>query len=236
MKFLLPGVIGLVLVAATVATVLMVSGSGTEVTAPVSEVLDSNTNNLDPSDTMPAVVMEEAYSEDLAAWADTEEIAVEDSGSSVLGEIFENIDFVDYQPTEDEIAGAEHETIAADSVKQASWLAEQKATLAAREAEIGQREQMLQGRERELLRLEDDLNKKLLTLQQAETSRVSALAKLYDGMDAQAVASLMNNLDDETVVALLPRMKAKTASSVLAMLPPQRAAKLSQQMITISGK
>ena len=60
------------------------------------------------------------------------------------------------------------------------------------------------------------------------------LAKLYDGMQAPAVAQLMANLDDNTIVQLLPKMNAKQASAVLALMPPQRAAKLSKQMMTIA--
>jgi flagellar motility protein MotE (MotC chaperone) len=53
-------------------------------------------------------------------------------------------------------------------------------------------------------------------------------------MEPRAVAKLMANLDDETIVSILPRMKSKNASAVLALLPPQRGARLSKQMITIA--
>jgi flagellar motility protein MotE (MotC chaperone) len=53
-------------------------------------------------------------------------------------------------------------------------------------------------------------------------------------MDARTVANMMANLDDTTIVSLLPRMKQKNASQVLGLMPPQRAAKLSKQMIEVA--
>jgi flagellar motility protein MotE (MotC chaperone) len=115
-----------------------------------------------------------------------------------------------------------------DSLEQVNWLEKEKAELADREASLDKRQ-------KELEKLDRDVTKKLTTLEQAESSRIAQLARLYDGMDARAVAKLAANLDDATVVAILPRMKPKNASQVLALLPAKRAAKLSKQMITIAG-
>ncbi|HWR84161.1 MAG TPA: hypothetical protein VN285_12745, partial [Candidatus Deferrimicrobium sp.] len=79
-----------------------------------------------------------------------------------------------------------------------------------------------------------EVSKKILRLQRAESERITSLAKLYDGMEAKAVAKLMADLDDEIVVSILPRMKSKNASEVLQMLPPKRAAKLSREMLAIA--
>ena len=161
---------------------------------------------------------------------DDEEM-VDGQDPSVIQDIMDNLAFLDYQPEENEIIAEEEELAmsAEDSVETMNWLEAEKAALAEREA-------ALVNGERDLKLLDKTVSKKLLTLEQAESSRVNSLAKLYDGMDPRSVAQLMANLDDKTVVSLIPRMKIKNASAVLALMPPKRAAKLSKQMITIAEK
>lgn len=148
---------------------------------------------------------------------------------SVIDQIMSNLEMLDYQPTDadlaDELGGMSHE----DSVDAMNWLDKEKALLT-------DREQKLSAREKELQILERSVSQKMTIIEQAESGRVSNLAKLYDGMDPRSVAKLMSNLDNLTVVSILPRMKIKSASAVLALLPPKRAAKLSKQMITIAEK
>jgi flagellar motility protein MotE (MotC chaperone) len=147
---------------------------------------------------------------------------------SVLDNIMDNLAFLDYQPEEDAATGAEDAVLPTQgSTETVAWLEAEKAALAEKAAELA-------ARERELALLDKSVSKKLLTLEQAETSRTNDLAKLYDGMDARSVAQLMANLDDKTVVSLLPRMKTKNASAVMALMSPKRAANLSKQMITIA--
>ena len=130
---------------------------------------------------------------------------------------------------EDEELGAESESAMTveDSVEKVKWFEEREADLKARETAV-------EKRARELDVLEKKVNQKILRLEQAESSRVTQLARLYDGMDARAVARLAANLDDNTMVSILPRMKPKNASAVLALMPAKRAAKLSKQLITIA--
>jgi len=165
---------------------------------------------------------------------DQGEVAEEDyelsnEDASAIDKIMESLAFLDYEPDEDELAAQEGRITKEDSLEQVNWLDKEKAALAAREKDLN-------SRQRELERLEKEVNKKLLNLEQVESARTAQLAKLYDGMDARSVAQLMSNLDDKTVVSILPRMKLKNASAVLQLLPPQRAAKLSKQMITIAEK
>ena len=160
-----------------------------------------------------------------------DEEMVDEQDPSVIQNIMDNLAFLDYQPEESEIMTEEEELAmsAEDSVETVNWLEAEKAALAKREAALATRE-------RDLKLLDKTVSKKLLTLEQAESSRVNNLARLYDGMDPRSVAQLMANLDDKTVVSLIPRMKIKNASAVLALMPPKRAAKLSKQMITIAEK
>ncbi len=158
-----------------------------------------------------------------------EDIVLSEEDESAIEKIMDNLAFLDYEPSEDELAEQEGRITKEDSLEQVNWLEAEKAALASREKELDKRQ-------RDLERLEQDVNKKLLNLEQAESARTAQLAKLYDGMDPRSVAKLMANLDDKTVVSILPRMKLKNASAVLQLLPAQRAAKLSKQMITIAGK
>ena len=147
----------------------------------------------------------------------------------MLAKIMDNLDFLDYEPSADDIAREEEKMSAEDSVEAVHWLEQEKKRLTKKEAG-------LDARQRELDVLDKQVSQKILKLEQAESTRITNLAKLYDGMDARAVAKLMANLDDGTVVSILPRMKIKNASAVLSLFPPKRAAKLSKQMITIAEK
>ncbi len=163
--------------------------------------------------------------------SDKESILALEDDPTVIENIKDNLAFLDYVPEFEEMETGEAEfTISAeDSIAEVNWLEQEKTALA-------QKEQELNARQAELESLDKEVSRKLLVLEQAQTSRVNNLAKLYDGMDPRAVAQLMANLDNETVVAILPRMKAKNASAVLELVPPKRAAKLSKQMITIAEK
>ena len=147
----------------------------------------------------------------------------------MLAKIMDNLAFLDYEPTADEIAEEEAKMSVEDSVEAVNWLEQEKKRLTTKEAG-------LDARQRELDVLDKQVSQKILKLEQAESARVANLAKLYDSMDARAVAKLMANLDDGTVVSILPRMKNKNASAVLSLFPPKRAARLSKQMITIAEK
>ncbi|UCD62802.1 MAG: hypothetical protein JSW34_08530 [Candidatus Zixiibacteriota bacterium] len=158
-----------------------------------------------------------------------DEAGMEELDDSAIEKILDNLAFLDYEPSEDELAEDEGRMTKEDSLEQVNWLDKEKATLTRRTKE-------LDARERELNKLEQKVNQSLLKLEQVESNRIAGLAKLYDGMDPRAVAKLLANLDDETVVAILPRMKLKNASAVLQLMPAQRAARLSKQMITVAEK
>ncbi len=149
--------------------------------------------------------------------------------SGVMDAIMKNLEVLDYQPNESDLAGTQTGMSAEDSLEAVNWLAKEKKRLAARE-------DSLNTREKQLNRQQIEIDRKVLQIEQAESARIVNLARLYDGMDSRAVARLMSNLDDATVVQIIPRMKAKNAAAVLQLLPAQRAANLSKQMITIAEK
>ena len=150
-----------------------------------------------------------------------------DQDESVLEAIMSNLEVLDYVPGEEELAAEQVGMSVEDSIEAVNWLDSEKARLVEREKELDTREKQLNV-------LDSKVSQKILRSEQADSARISKLAKLYDGMEARSVAKLVANLDDETVVALLPRMKLKNASEVLSLMPPARAARLSKQMITIA--
>lgn len=156
------------------------------------------------------------------------EFSIEDD-PTVLENIVSNLEFLDYEPDAIDLPEDPDQKAVEDSTEQANWLDEEKAALK-------EREQALSKRESELQKLDREVSRKVLRLEQAESTRIAKLAKLYDGMDARSVTKLMANLDNNTIVMILPRMNIKNASAVLSLLPALRAAKLSKQMITIAEK
>ena len=238
-KYALFGVIGLVAVLGIAFGTLMLLG-GSEETAgkpdQASEAVAEGSEAHGDVSHDDATAGEEHAEEASAIHDDlAEQKRIEDSimnamehDSGFLAEVMASLEVLDYDPEEDmtDTDGTKPMT-AEDSIEAVNWLESEKTRLA-------EWEKKLNAREKSLNVLDSKVQQKILRIEQAESLRIAKLAKLYDGMDAQSVARLVANLDDETVVALLPRMKLKNASSVLALMPPVRAARLSKQMITIA--
>jgi flagellar motility protein MotE (MotC chaperone) len=165
-------------------------------------------------------------SDSAAAGTDTAD-TLDQADPTAMDKIMDNLAFLDYTPDSSEMTSDQTGMSVEDSLKEMNWIKQQKDSLT-------QWEKTLNDRQKKLDRQQQDVDKKILVIEQAESSRVTELAKLYDGMDSRAVARLMTNLDDATVIAILPKMKTKNASEVLQLLPAQRAARLSKQLITIA--
>lgn len=232
--YLLFGVIGILVVAlAIVTTMLLMGGDETAVepaatetheTAPAEE---SHADHAEPAESHAQSTTEEVP--DIPAFEPFEPPDIEED-SGVIGDIMANLEFLDYAPTmpdEEEVPGESSGMSKEDSIDAARWFESETKRLELKEKELN-------ARQRELELLDKKVSQKIVRIEQAESARVAALARLYDGMDPRSVAKLVANLDDGTVVSILPRMKQKNASQVLALMPAVRAAKLSKQMITIA--
>lgn len=219
-KYAIYGVAGLVVVFGIAFGTLMFLGDETA-EAPADEWVEES------EATHEEVADEEADAEAERMSFEDSIMAAMEQDESVLDAIMASLEVLDYVPSEDEIATDEIGMSVEDSTEAVHWLEAEKAKLA-------ERESALDAREKELNVLDSKVSQKITRIEQAESSRVSKLAKLYDGMEARAVTKLIANLDDNTVVSLLPRMKLKNASAVLSLMPPIRAARLSKQMITIA--
>jgi flagellar motility protein MotE (MotC chaperone) len=114
-----------------------------------------------------------------------------------------------------------------DSTNSPAWLKAEKDKLDAERAE-------LDALKRELDAKEAHIKKFLAQVDEMESSRINALAKLYDGMQENQVVPLINQLTDEQAVQILMKMKPTNASRILGALSPARAGRISERMITLT--
>lgn len=223
-KYILFGVGGLVAVVAIITATLMFVGVNKSADQP-----DASTTGTDKTEISKDGSGKQAAGDKSSSISEDSLLASLEDDPSAIEEIMKSLEFLDYKPDEGELnpdgqAGLSKE----DSLQKVSWIESETNRLTGWETK-------LKNKERELIKLDREVSQKVLKLEQAESSRIAGLAKLYDGMDPRSVAALMANLDDETVVSILPRMKQKNASQVLALISAKRAARLSKQMITIAA-
>ena len=101
-----------------------------------------------------------------------------------------------------------------------------------RHKEIAAEEASLRLERQELTALKSQIEQLLSQKKAIAGEKVLYLAKLLDGMKQEELAGLMAKLDDKTILAVLPSMKPLNASKVLALLPPERAAQITTELLT----
>ncbi len=69
-----------------------------------------------------------------------------------------------------------------------------------------------------------------------EQTNISNMAKLFETMRPEEVANIMENMPDSKVGLILQKMKKSSASEVMANLPSERAAKITLELIDLSGE
>lgn len=220
-KYIIFGLVGIVAVGAVAVGTVFLLGTATHKVEEAAKQSDSTTAIHDTTATQAVLTPEDS----LARIADSLASAMEDT--SILADVKTNLAFLDGSAEAEAMVKADSAKAAQDSVIAMGWLAKEKERLHQKETDLNVREVKLD-------RLDAEVSRKMLKLEQATTAKISELAKLYDGIDAKAVAAMMANLDNETIVAVLPRMKQKNASQVLGLLPPARAAQISKDMIAIA--
>jgi flagellar motility protein MotE (MotC chaperone) len=114
-----------------------------------------------------------------------------------------------------------------DSIATMDWITAEKKRLAAWDAELAAKKNKLDAQETRLEQIIAQVN-------QIESARIGALAKLYEGMKAEQVAPLLSQLTDNQAVHVLMRMKSTNAAKVLESLNPEFAARISSNMITLN--
>jgi flagellar motility protein MotE (MotC chaperone) len=223
MKYIILGGGGLVAVLAIAFGIVLLMGGDEPTPAPAPQVTSEPASPAKTNGTAAATPIVEP----VALTEEASILALLEQDESVMDAIVKNLEALDYEPTASDLGIEEEKMSADDSAEAVNWIEAEKKRLSEWDSQLA-------ARQKELDALDRSVSKKMLKLEQAESARIAQLAKLYDGMDARAVAQLIANLDDETVVSLLPRMKPKNASATLQLMPAQRAARLSKQMITIA--
>lgn len=227
MKYIIMGGIGLVLTVAIAFATLMFLGGGDAPAEANQEAAATEQHAEAPArEGADQEVTDESH-DDRSISDEDSILALLEEDESVMENIMSNLEILDYEPTPEDMGVEEEGLSKEDSIKETNWIESEKKRLNEWDAELTKRE-------KELETLDRSVSKKILRIEQAESSRIAQLAKLYDGMEPRSVAELIANLDDETVVSLLPRMKAKSASAALQLMPAKRAARLSKKMITIA--
>jgi len=111
-----------------------------------------------------------------------------------------------------------------DTIAEISLLDKRKRELDAEEIEIA-------AKRRELEALRNEVEQSLQAKKGIADEKVTYIAKLIDGMKAEEMTGMITNLDNATILAVLPKMKPQTASRVLAILPPKRAAEIATLLL-----
>lgn len=122
---------------------------------------------------------------------------------------------------------------AQDSVDTLNWLDHELADLDKEQKRIQTLREQLEKEQKQLDAYKKQIDRALARIEQAESARVTKLARLYDSMRPDDVAKLFENLDDKVVLSILPKMKSVNAAKILGIMPPKRAARISTKMITV---
>jgi len=202
-----------------------------EIVSDVPVAVESAADNTIPTETDPAETHpqtdKKAQKEktDTAETAETKEFTKEDVARMEIDttEIMRELDFLFVTPETDEAGLGLNPQ---DSVDTLSWIEKEMADLTVEKNAIAMQR-------KELEAMQYKIDQGLIKIEQAESSRMIKLARLYDGMKANEVTKLFANLSDEMIVSILPRMKAANASKILGLMPPKRAARLSTEMVSV---
>lgn len=141
----------------------------------------------------------------------------------------------------DELALAEEASSPRDMNEQALRLQQKEKELRAWEEELKEREAQIQPLQEEIDRkmaeLEEiqanltDFAKKLAEREKAlKDTKVEHLVSLYQAMEPERAAAIMSKLEVATVVRILGNMRGKSAGLILAAMPPERGAAISERL------
>lgn len=109
---------------------------------------------------------------------------------------------------------------------------------------IAQREIEIRREEKRLMELRADIKKRIATLKRIEESlqktlqkvdstskkSITHLVKAYSAMGPDEAAQLMNTMNINLAVRILRNMQVKKAGTILAVVEPRRAARISEKL------
>ncbi len=118
--------------------------------------------------------------------------------------------------------------IVRDSIQKSAWFAEQQLELDRKLAQMELEKTQLNQLKSQVEALMD--RKKAM-----EEGNIMQMAKLYEGMSTEELVPILNNLDDSQVSVMISKMKKQKASEVLGKMAPERAAKITQYIISMNN-
>ncbi len=117
--------------------------------------------------------------------------------------------------------------IVRDSIEKSVWFIQQKQDLDRQMAQMELEKTQLNTLKSQVEALMD--RKKSM-----EEGNISQMAKLYEGMGTEELVPILSNLTDAQVSVLISKMKKAKASEVLGKMAPERAARITQYIISMS--
>lgn len=174
-----------------------------------------SSTNIKPSTqtTAPAAIASDSVAQD----SDQSE-----ESTSAYDELFDGFDGSRAQaPTTDS-------AMVRDSLQKVQWYEAQR-------QEIERKVAQLNVERKQLEQLKAQVEVLLDRKKAAEEGNITQMAKLYEGMETAALVPILANLEDAQVSILISKMKKQKASEVLGQLPPERAARITQYLISMNN-
>lgn len=145
----------------------------------------------------------------------------EEAKADPYQELFDGYDgVIDDEPKTDS-------AIVKDSLEKSTWYAQQQQEIDRKLAQLTLETTQLNQLKAQVEALMD--RKKAM-----EEGNIAQMAKLYEGMSTEELVPILSNLDDGQVSVLISKMKKAKASEVLGKMSPERAAKITQYIISMN--
>lgn len=117
--------------------------------------------------------------------------------------------------------------IVRDSIEKSTWFVEQS-------QEIDRKRAELELEKTQLNQLRSQVEALLDRKKAMEEGNITQMAKLYEGMNTEELVPILANLSDAQVGVMISKMKKQKASEVLGKMAPERAAKITQYIISMN--
>ena len=134
------------------------------------------------------------------------------------------------------------------AVEEDQSLEEWEHKLRKREQELSEREAKLKKMEAELIPLKEEVETRMAEVNDLQNSlaayatklaerekalqdaKISHLVTTCSAMEAQKAAAMLDKMNLDTVVRILGNMRGKSAGAIMAMLPPEKGATISERL------
>ncbi|GEM_PF-1399993 len=134
--------------------------------------------------------------------------------------------FAEFEETQG-LPDIENDSTTKDSIAKAAWYESQK-------AEITQQRAQMESERVQLQSLKSEVEALLQRKKTMEEGNITQMAKLYEGMATEEVVPILERLTDAQVSIMISKMKKQKAAEVLGKMSPERAARITQYILSMS--